>query len=146
MVDCIHYQSGYKYQLKKPMAVQTEVRSGADRAIGDFVKLSADGLLELKNGYAWDGPSGPSIDTKTFMRGSLVHDALYQLMRAGELDADEWRKPADVELKRICREDGMNPLRAGWVFLAVHWFAKKAASEEGSKPRHTAPKNCTTSE
>ena len=142
MVECIHYQSGYKYQLKKAMSVQTDVKSGADRAIGDFVKLSADGLLELKNGYAWDGPSGPSIDTKTFMRGSLVHDALYQLMRAGQLDAGEWRKQADVELRRICREDGMNPLRAAWVFLAVHWFAEKAATQEGGKPKHTAPKNC----
>ena len=145
MVQCIHYQSGYKYQLKQPMSVQTEVTSGADRAIGDFVKLSADGFLELKSGYAWDGPSGPTIDTLNFMRGSLVHDALYQLMRAGELDAGEWRKQADKELRRICREDGMTFVRAGWVYLAVQLFARKAASEEGRKPMHTAPKGCTDS-
>ena len=146
MVQCITYKSGYKYQLTESMSVQTDVKSGADRAIGTFVKLSADGILELDAGYAWDGPSGPTIDSPTFMRGSLVHDALYQLMRAGELDAGEWRKQADKELKRICREDKMFPLRAAWVYLAVQMFAKKAASKEGAKPVHTAPKNCTDAE
>ena len=146
MVECIHYQSGYKYQLKRAVSIQTELQPDGDKAIGDFVKLGADGLLELRNGYAWDGPSGPTIDTKTFMRGSLVHDALYQLMRAGVLDAEQWRKPADKELKRLCGIDGMNPLRAAWVYLAVQWFARKAASEEGRKPMHAAPKNCTDSE
>ena len=87
--------------------------------------------------------SSAHIHTKDFMRGSLVHDALYQLMRDGQLDAGEWRKQADKELRRLCREDGMNPLRAAWVYAAVQLFARKAASREGSKPRHTAPKNCT---
>ena len=28
-------------------------------------------------GYAWDGPSGPTIDTPDAMPASLVHDGLY---------------------------------------------------------------------
>jgi len=45
------------------------------------LKADSDGGLLIKAGYSWDGPSGSAIDTKNFMQGSLVHDALYQLLR-----------------------------------------------------------------
>ena len=51
---------------------------------------------------AGDGPSGPAIDTKNFMRASLVHDALYQLMRLGTLDKSR-RQYADRLLQTIRR-------------------------------------------
>ena len=35
----------------------------------------------VEKDYAWDGPSGPTIDTSNSMRASLVHDVLYQAMR-----------------------------------------------------------------
>ena len=60
-------------------------------------RLNTKGHLIIKRSYAWDGPSGPTIDTKNFMRGSLVHDALYQLMRHEHLSSDEWRAVADLE-------------------------------------------------
>ena len=142
MVECIHYRSGYKYQLKKAIAVPTKIRPDEEKVIGRYIKLGTDGLLEISDGYAWDGPSGPTIDTKNFMRGSLVHDALYQLMREAGLDKDKWRKAADEELVRICREDGMTRLRAWWVLTAVRRFADPAASPEGHKPVSTAPRNC----
>lgn len=96
------------------------------------------GLLTMKKGYAWDGPSGPTIDTKNFMRGSLVHDALYQLMRNGQL-APQWREGADQELRRICREDGMNRFRAWYVLQGVRkgaGFAARPGTREKSAPRH----------
>jgi hypothetical protein len=143
MVECIHYRSGYKYQLKKTVTVSTKIRPDEEKVIGRFVKLGTDGLLEIVDGYAWDGPSGPTIDTKNFMRGSLVHDALYQLMREGELDKAKWRRAADEELVRICREDGMTRLRAWWVLKAVRWFADSAASPGGNDPVSTAPRGCS---
>jgi hypothetical protein len=143
MVECIHYRSGYKYQLKKKVAVSTKIRPDDEKVIRRFVKLGTDGKLEIDDGYAWDGPSGPTIDTKNFMRGSLVHDALYQLMREAGLDKAKWRRAADEELVRICREDGMTRLRAWWVLRAVRWFADPAASPEGNKPVGTAPRGCS---
>ena len=76
MAECIHYKSGYKYQLKKAAAVLTEIRPDGDKVIERYIRLGTDGRLEIADGYAWDGPSGPAIDTKNFMRGSLVHDVL----------------------------------------------------------------------
>ncbi len=81
----------------------------------------------MRKSYAWDGPSGPTIDTRDFMRGSLVHDALYQLMRLSTLDYKVYRKRADEILKEICLEDGMCSFRAWYIYQALHLFAESAA-------------------
>ena len=74
--------SGYKYQLAEDYSFETGMElESAVRGPGDWVRMSRVGRLKLKRGYAWDGPSGPALDTSDLMRGSLVHDALYQLMR-----------------------------------------------------------------
>ncbi len=55
----------------------------------DFIELYAGGLLRIKKGYRWDSASfpckklgsGSCIDDDANIRSSLVHDALYDLMR-----------------------------------------------------------------
>lgn len=142
-VRCIQYRGRYKYQLRRTHVDRVEIRP--DRPITtDYVALTPDGTITMQRGYAWDGPSGPSLDTPSFMRGSLVHDALYQLMRLGELDADRWRDAADRELQRMCRDDGMWRIRAWWVYLGVHWFGKPFTSPSASKPVETAPRGCSS--
>ncbi|MFA7257037.1 MAG: hypothetical protein WC047_05635 [Kiritimatiellales bacterium] len=133
----IRYRSGYKYQLVYPYSVEVIVRPEKNIETR-FIDLNTSGLLVIKDGYAWDGPSGPTIDTKNFMRGSLVHDALYQLMR-DELLPASCREQADRELHRICREDGMSKFRAWYVLFAVRKFADFAASPESKKPELEAP-------
>jgi hypothetical protein len=134
----IVYQSGYKYQLRESYCCAVQIFPEQD-IVTEFISLSTAGRLEIKSGYAWDGPSGPTIDTKDFMRGSLVHDALYQLMREGWLDYSVWRAPADLELKRICREDGMNTVRAFFVHRAVSRHGERCADPRSIKPLITAP-------
>lgn len=136
--DEIRYRSGYKYQLADGYRVKVSV-TPAEPINTEFIKLGTDGTLVIKRGYAWDGPSGPTIDTRNFMRGSLVHDALYQLMRDAGLSKDEWRDEADQELKRICREDGMSRLRAWWVHRGVRIGGDPSASPESRKPIWIAP-------
>ena len=134
----VWFRRGYKYQLANTYRHETGFVLG--RIIStEFIRLNQLGVLEIRSGYAWDGPSGPAIDTmKTFGRGSLVHDALYQLMRQGHL-SDEWRKPADALLRDICREDGMNPIRAWWVYHAVQTFAKRSSTPEQMRKVHQVP-------
>ncbi|AXR62860.1 hypothetical protein DQM68_19520 (plasmid) [Leptospira mayottensis] len=121
----------YKYELLKPYWYQTGIESKVQIRVGHqietFVSLDPDGLLRIEAGYAWDGPSGPTFDTKTFMRGSLVHDALYQLMRERKLDHTQHRDTADQILKKICLEDGMNSFRAAYVYRSVRWFGGSSA-------------------
>ena len=61
----------YKYQLMRDYKHQTIIRLNHDVKIKSFITLSSSGLLTISKGYAWDGPSGPTIDTNNFMRGSL---------------------------------------------------------------------------
>lgn len=134
----ITYRSGYKYQLVEEYAVGISI-APENNVHTDFIELDVQGKLVIKKGYAWDGPSGPTIDTLNFMRGALVHDALYQLMRNGLID-QEFRDEADEELKRICLEDGMSRLRAWLVHRGVRLGGGPAASPESLKEIHKAPK------
>jgi hypothetical protein len=76
------------------------------------------------------------------MRGSLVHDALYQLMRERYLDEDTYRDRSDRLLQKICKEDGMSMLRAWWVYQGVHLFGKPSADPANDRPLTRAPKEC----
>ena len=126
-----------KKSLKVAGATTILIVAGGGMFLLGRAGIDTNGYLTIRQGYAWDGPSGPTFDTKNFMRGSLVHDALYQLMRRGYLNIDTNRNRADRLLKHICKEDGMSSLRAWWVYQGVHAFGKSAAS----KPRKqsTAP-------
>lgn len=137
----IHYQrlKGWKYRTTTEYLVQTTIRPGAEiRSSGDYACLHLDGLLIIKKGYAWDGPSGPTIDTPSFMRGSLVHDAFYQLMREGLLDLS-WRPEVDVLLRDHCIEDGMSRWRARIVRWGVARFGEKHARPIPIPPTLSAP-------
>ena len=102
-----------------------------------FIYLSKNALL-IKEGYAWDGASGPTIDTPSSMRGSLVHDALYQLMRLG-LISENNRDYADSLLKKICLEDGMNKVRAKLWQTMVNLFASGCAKSGTEREVKEAP-------
>jgi hypothetical protein len=99
----------------------------------DYLSLGNDGILIIKKGYAWDGPSGPTIDTLSFMRGSLVHDALYQLMRMGKILYSH-KDHADRLLQKICIDDGMSKVRAWGVYQAVKLFGGSSAKPGSEKP------------
>lgn len=123
--DRITYEKikGYKYKLYFQYSINIGIK---DYTIyTEYLTLLKDGLLLIKQGYCWDGPSGPTIDTLDFMRGSLVHDALYQLIRENLLPV-EFKISADKLLKEMCIEDGMSELRANYVFSGVNLFGKSS--------------------
>ena len=134
----MRYRGGYKYQLASDYLIATRVRP--KRTIQtEYLTLTRDGLLAIRKGYAWDGPSGPTLDTRNFMVGSVAHDALYQIMRLGHLDAERWREVADSELRRLCRQSGMSRLRAWWVYRAVRIWGSGAATVGAIKRIEVAP-------
>ena len=134
----IEYRDGYKYQLAKDFSVKTKI-TPAEPISSKYIRLDTEGNLFIREGYAWDGPSGPAIDTKNFMRGSLVHDALYQLMREGYMSEETWRDDADDALYDIVREDGMSWLRAWYVYRGVRWFGGPSADARYERGIQTAP-------
>ena len=123
----------WKYTLEKKESYPTGIKGSNTKQMG-LVRLTEAGVLHIGKGYTWDGPSGPTFDTKTFMRGSLIHDVLYQLMREGKLSIKE-RQRADEILREICLADGMLKIRAWWVYESVRrWGGKSALPDMKEAP------------
>lgn len=133
----IYYKKGYKYQLVKTTEFDTSIHP-VITINTEYITLFKNGKLIIREGYCWDGPSGPAIDTKNFMRGSLAHDALYQLMRM-ELLPQSFRLQADEELGKICAEDGMSSFRRWYVVRELNNFGASAASPSNKKRILIAP-------
>jgi hypothetical protein len=118
MSNSIKYSFGGKYKWHLDETNDYLVLVPCDPPyISEYLSL-ANGVLTCFSGYEWDGASGPAIDTANFMRGSLFHDALYQLMHEGVIPWKN-RKRADKILREICLADGMSKIRAWWVYVGV---------------------------
>lgn len=121
----------YKYQLEEDFEYQLSFNAIglAQEEVGnDFVSITKDGLLKIKRRYAWDGASGPTIDTKNTMMASLIHDAGYQLMREGLISRAN-KDLFDKELRLVMLLKGAMPLRADYYYLAVKRYGYPATIE-----------------
>lgn len=134
----IAYRSGYKYQLAKTYTIGIKIKP-KKTIITNFIDLTTTGTLIIFDGYAWDGPSGPVIDTKENMRASLVHDALYQLMRHKKLTAKVHKVKADKLFRKICIEDGVPRTTAYIYYLGLRLGGKPATDPKNRKKIHEAP-------
>ena len=114
------------YLLKKNQLIQTVM--WGHHVTHEYFGLTPHGILFIKAGYFWDGASG-AIDTPDFMRGSLVHDVLYQMLRELHFfgSSNKWTRNRHRELREIadrcliyiCDEDGMWKIRQWWVSRAL---------------------------
>jgi len=104
----------------------------------DYLCLK-DGLLTISEGYMWDGASGPTWDDKTNMTGSLVHDALYQILREGEFQGKKFvREYADEVLRDMCIAASKNKFLAKIRYNTWFWMVRKFAKRSSTpkqKPR-----------
>ena len=138
MDTSIAYMRGYKYQLTEGRAFcipALDIYAGHE---SDYVEIHSGGILIIKKGYAWDGASGPTIDTDSSMRGSLVHDVLYQLMRNDIIDRS-FRETADYIIEELCVLDGMWKWRASFWKIALTGFGSKNALASRRKRIYYAP-------
>jgi hypothetical protein len=142
----IYKSSNYKYRLCADYTCATPLRPPTAVTVpGGWVTLAVDGTITLKKDYLWDGASGPAPDVASIMRGSLVHDGLYQLLRStqlGDPDGPVWsrnRDAADTLFRHMCIADGMWPLLAWVVYLAVAIGGVAAAKPKPPPERRRAP-------
>ncbi len=115
--------------------MQTDLR-GFGEIKHRLFSLTNDGWLVIFEDYPWDGASGPTIDSKSSIRGSVVHDALYEMLRLGLLPHDPCFHLANLELRKILIEDGM------WVWRANVWF--RMVERFGSASAALRPENIVT--
>ncbi len=99
----------WKYELLEEMECYVNIAPLAATE-NEYIRLARRTAVDVRMvltiypHYAWDGPSGPTFDTKTNMRASLFHDALCQLIGEGLLDKSD-RKYADELLRTHMLED-----------------------------------------
>lgn len=159
--DKIKYKGGYKYQLsedyilrandpvyktiaaylkeKKLILTDATVAIIPDKPIvTQFLELDMQGNFLWRGGYAWDGASGPTVDTLSIMRGSLVHDGGYQLLREG-LISMRYRLIFDCLLRYILIEDGAFKVRAWYWYIGVRKGGLKSSTCEGERKIIIAP-------
>ena len=115
----------WKYKLHDRVLIETMLRPEQNIET-EYIALYMAGRLIIKQGYCWDGPSGPVLHRPDNIRGTLVHDALYQLMREGHLPQSA-RQQADEMLRIICLEDGMSKFWANLFYSTVRKHGAKAA-------------------
>ena len=135
---------GWKYELTQPAVFTVKIRppSAIEHPYISLTPINqVESLLILRVRYAWNGANW-CPDFNSIMRGSLVHDALYQLMDLGLL-APEWRHAADDKLTELCLTDKMDEELAKTVHAAVRVFGGR-----GNVPKPdinlelTAPSGC----
>lgn len=109
--DKIYYKDGYRYQLTRDYTVFTGIMLPETVAY-EFFTLTADGYCKVRHGFAWDGASGPTFDSKSSMRPSLIHDCYCQAAKDGKIDYATYGPQYNAVFKQMCIEDGMWGLRA----------------------------------
>lgn len=132
----IKYRDGYKYQLAQSHVVITPITGY--KVEDEYYSLHETGILTIHKGYAWDGPSGVTFDTKSSMRPSLEHDAFCQMLRARQLPF-ELQDAVNKFFYEQCLDAGM------WGWRAWLWYKAVEAADCGNpaqgpdRPIITAP-------
>lgn len=131
----------YKFKVEENFSIELPIK------IADFEQpyaTSKNGILEIKKGYAWDGASGPVINTQNTLIASLVHDVLYQAMRLNLIKPNKVnRKIADKNFFEILKMNGVNSIRRKVWYFEVRLFGKKSTIkiQENNKVKDTS-ENC----
>ena len=127
----------YKFKVEENFSIELPFK------IADFeheYASSKNGILEIKKGYAWDGASGPVINTKNTLISSLVYDVLYQAMRLNLIKSNNENKNlADKNFFEILKMNGVNSFRSRVWYLAVKLFGKKSTikNQDNDKIKET---------
>lgn len=112
----------YKFKVERSLTIKLPFIFSNFKHL--YMKLT-NGNLTINAGYAWDGATGPVIDTKNTLIASLVHDALYQAMRLNLIPSDEaTRKLADKTFYSILKDSNVFVLRRFAWYLAVRIFGR----------------------
>lgn len=107
----MEYTDGYKYQIRKNMRFALPPEFQGIEIETDFIKLETC-LLTIRKGYAYNGASGPTFDTKNSMRPTAFHDAMCQLMAEGLLPR-EFSPLVNELFRELLLQDGMSSFRSG---------------------------------
>jgi hypothetical protein len=118
----LKFINGFKYQTVEDFIIKVPIFPESN-LYDEFCILYKDGTLLILKGFAWDGASGPTYDSKDSQIAAVVHDALYRLIRAGKLDKS-YKDQIDTIFYNLLIKNGMSNIRAKIWYLGVKYFGK----------------------
>ena len=124
----LRFIKGFKYQVPEDFIIVVEDFKPSYNIIDEFCEFYTDGTLLIKKGFAWDGASGPTFDTKDSYIPSIVHDVFYRFIRKGYLPLS-FKPEADRIFHKLLLEGGMSRMKAYRWYLGVKWFGKDACTK-----------------
>ena len=117
----MRYKSGYRYVSQEAVVVDV----GAELHVplqAPLASIAAETLCVMSR-YAWDGASFTPFKwfgtPKPWLTPSLVHDALYQLIREGLMDRS-YRAAADRLFRTMLIERGV----WRWMAWVAYWSVR----------------------
>jgi hypothetical protein len=119
----------YKYRLTRNLSFNLE-KFGItpnERIETPWIILEPSGWMHFREGYCWNGASGPTYDDKAAIYASLPHDGGYQLMNLGLLDEAAYKPRFDLVLRRFLRRKGSWSVRGIYYQIGVTLFGHEAA-------------------
>lgn len=93
----------WKYLVRTEISIQTCILGIS--AETDYYRLTPDGMLTAKVGYAFNGPNWIR-DSKDLFHASLWHDLIYGMIKHGHIDK-VWRHYADELFRDIYIEEAV---------------------------------------
>lgn len=137
MSSKIKYLKDMKYCLSGDFEIYTPITHNT--IYDTWFYLYPDGMLKIKAGFCWDGPSGPTFDTKDSLKASLVHDVFCICMRDGRLNYKVYQNEINSFFKRMCIDDGMPEWRAHLWYLGVEFGDAGNPKQGPDRKVHIAP-------
>ncbi len=122
-VPTLHYSGGYKYQLRKHAVEFDCPELAAWQYFGRFLSLT-NGVMRFEVGYAWDGLSGPMIDTPDAMPAGLGHDGGAEISRRltmSEEDREDFVRANNAFFHRLLRATLPKPEERRWWHGRTQW-------------------------
>lgn len=131
----MRYRGGYDYQLAEDIVFRTTILGQLIDTVR--IRLEPTGLLTVREGYAFDGPTG-CVHRKENMSASCLHDALYQLMRMELLPHRHWRA-ADYDYARQLRRCGAWGITVKINLAGLKFMGGKYALPKNRKKIYEVP-------
>lgn len=137
MKNKIKFKKGYKYVLEGEHTFYLpDIGTILNKHVhvGKMISLTPSGVLKLADRYAWDGAT-LAPDLPCFYTASLIHDALYQVLRnikgATKAERKSLRKLADMTMLRHALD------RNFWLAYPYYWAVRLFGPRDGGKIKET---------
>lgn len=117
------------YKMSRDFVYDTGIKHFAadhfNEELNYRIVLTPDGILTIHKGFIWNGPTA-CYPFDCTMRGSLAHDAFYELFseKVGAIDRDSVKTQVDELLGKMFDDDGCNPAFSRLAVLAVRYGSK----------------------